>query len=139
MPIYEYECQNCGHHFEELQSMSEAPLVKCPNCGKDELKKLIGSGGGIIFKGSGFYQTDYKKPLEPEKTSSDKDEKQSKEKPAEKSSEKSSEKSDLKSETKKESKPDSKPEQKKETKREPKSDSKKDSKSSSKKDKKNKN
>jgi putative FmdB family regulatory protein len=60
MPIYEYQCQNCGHLFEELQSMKEAPLVTCPKCGKNELKKLIGSGG-IIFKGSGFYQTDYKK------------------------------------------------------------------------------
>ncbi len=60
MPIYEYQCQNCGYLFEELQSMKEEPLVKCPNCGKNQLKKLIGSGG-IIFKGSGFYQTDYKK------------------------------------------------------------------------------
>ena len=60
MPIYEYQCSNCGHHLEELQSISEPPLVKCPNCGKNTLKKLIGSGGGLIFKGSGFYLTDYK-------------------------------------------------------------------------------
>ena len=60
MPIYEYLCANCGHQLEELQSMSEPPLVKCPKCGKDTLKKLIGTGGGLIFKGSGFYLTDYK-------------------------------------------------------------------------------
>lgn len=60
MPIYEYQCANCGHQLEELQSFSEPPLTKCPNCGKDTLKKLIGSGAGLIFKGSGFYLTDYK-------------------------------------------------------------------------------
>lgn len=67
MPFYEYQCSNCGHELEELQRMSDAPLTKCPSCGKDTLKKLIGSGGGIIFKGSGFYHTDYKN-----KTSKDK-------------------------------------------------------------------
>ena len=61
MPIYEYQCKNCGHLFDELQSIKEKPLVKCPSCGKDSLAKLIGTGAGIIFKGSGFYQTDYKK------------------------------------------------------------------------------
>ncbi len=61
MPIYEYQCANCGNELEELQSFSEPPLTKCPKCGKDMLKKLIGSGGGLIFKGSGFYLTDYKK------------------------------------------------------------------------------
>lgn len=61
MPIYEYQCQSCGFLFDELQSMKEEPLVKCPNCGKNELKKLIGSGSSVIFKGTGFYQTDYKK------------------------------------------------------------------------------
>ena len=61
MPFYEYQCQSCGHLFEELQTMSEEPLLKCPKCGKDELKKLISGGSGLIFKGSGFYQTDYKK------------------------------------------------------------------------------
>jgi putative FmdB family regulatory protein len=61
MPIYEYICKNCGHHLEELQSMSEPPLIKCPICGHNTLQKLIGTGAGIIFKGSGFYETDYKK------------------------------------------------------------------------------
>ncbi len=60
MPFYEYECSNCGHHLEELQSMTDKPLTKCPSCGKNTLKKLIGTGAGLIFKGSGFYLTDYK-------------------------------------------------------------------------------
>lgn len=60
MPFYEYQCSNCGHTLEELQKMSDEPLIKCPKCGKNTLKKLIGTGGGLIFKGSGFYLTDYK-------------------------------------------------------------------------------
>jgi putative FmdB family regulatory protein len=72
MPIYEYECSDCGHKLEELQTMSEPPLVKCPNCGKDTLKRLIGGGAGLIFKGSGFYLTDYKKSSD--KKSSEKSE-----------------------------------------------------------------
>lgn len=73
MPIYEYQCSNCGHHLEELQSMSEASLLKCPECGKDTLQRLIGGGGGLIFKGSGFYLTDYKnKPADPSKAASSK-------------------------------------------------------------------
>lgn len=79
MPIYEYQCSNCGHHLEELQSMSEAPLLKCPKCGKDTLQRLIGGGGGLIFKGSGFYLTDYKnKSSDPSKTSSTKSKGESK-------------------------------------------------------------
>jgi putative FmdB family regulatory protein len=61
MPIYEYLCQNCGHAFEEMQSMMEDSLIKCPNCGKNSLKRLLGAGSGVIFKGSGFYINDYKK------------------------------------------------------------------------------
>ena len=61
MPTYQYECSACGHEFEELQSMSDAKLTKCPKCGKKKLDRLIGSGSGMIFKGSGFYETDYKK------------------------------------------------------------------------------
>jgi putative FmdB family regulatory protein len=68
MPIYEYSCNNCGHHFEEFQTMSEKPLVKCPKCGQETLKRLIGAGSGVIFKGSGFYGTDYKKAKEIPKT-----------------------------------------------------------------------
>lgn len=59
MPTYEYECQKCGHRFEEFQSMKDAPLAKCPQC-KGKLKRLIGAGAGFLFKGSGFYTTDYR-------------------------------------------------------------------------------
>lgn len=60
MPTYEYQCKNCGHQMEEFQSITEAPLVRCPNCQMDTLARIIGGGGGLIFKGSGFYLTDYK-------------------------------------------------------------------------------
>jgi putative FmdB family regulatory protein len=61
MPTYEYECGACGHVFDALQSMSDAKLTKCPECKKDKLQRLIGTGSGVIFKGTGFYETDYKK------------------------------------------------------------------------------
>ncbi|MCA8966830.1 MAG: zinc ribbon domain-containing protein [Planctomycetes bacterium] len=60
MPTYEYQCSACGHRFDEFQSMSADPLVKCPQCKKKKLERLIGTGAGVIFKGSGFYQTDYR-------------------------------------------------------------------------------
>ena len=60
MPTYEYKCDKCGHKFEQFQSITSRPLRKCPVCKTSSLKRLIGSGGGIIFKGSGFYQTDYR-------------------------------------------------------------------------------
>ena len=61
MPTYEYECSACGHRLEKFQSMSSAALKKCPECGKAKLVRLFGMGAGIIFKGSGFYETDYKR------------------------------------------------------------------------------
>ncbi|MBN1526518.1 MAG: zinc ribbon domain-containing protein [Candidatus Omnitrophica bacterium] len=64
MPTYDYECGKCGR-FELFQSMKDEPLKKCPKCG-GSAHRLIGSGGGIIFKGSGFYQTDYKNKKKPE-------------------------------------------------------------------------
>lgn len=63
MPTYEYQCEKCGEGFELFQSMKDDPIKDCPNeaCGgKGTVKRLIGSGAGVIFKGSGFYQTDYK-------------------------------------------------------------------------------
>jgi putative FmdB family regulatory protein len=60
MPTYGYACEKCGHEFDEFQSIKAKPLRKCPQCGKLALKRLIGTGAGIIFKGSGFYQTDYR-------------------------------------------------------------------------------
>jgi putative FmdB family regulatory protein len=60
MPTYEYKCNHCGHRFEKFHSMSAAPIRKCPECGKNAVERLIGTGAGLIFKGSGFYITDYR-------------------------------------------------------------------------------
>ena len=60
MPTYEYLCENCEHNFDEFQSMTADPLKTCPECNKDTLKRVIGGGAAIIFKGSGFYETDYR-------------------------------------------------------------------------------
>jgi len=61
MPTYEYECQKCGHRFELFQSITDKPRKSCPKC-RGRVKRLLGTGAGIIFKGSGFYSTDYRKP-----------------------------------------------------------------------------
>jgi putative FmdB family regulatory protein len=61
MPTYDYLCADCGHCFEEFQSMTAKPLRTCPVCKQPKLDRLIGAGAGVIFKGSGFYQTDYKR------------------------------------------------------------------------------
>ena len=63
MPTYEYECTHCGHTFELFQKITAPPQEKCPKC-NHKLKRLIGAGSGIIFKGSGFYATDYRKKKE---------------------------------------------------------------------------
>ncbi len=62
MPTYDYRCRACGHELEMFQSMSEGPKRKCPECGELKLQRLIGMGAGIVFKGSGFYETDYRSP-----------------------------------------------------------------------------
>ena len=60
MPTYDYKCTNCDHLFETLQSIKADRLKECPECKKETLKRLIGTGAGILFKGSGFYETDYR-------------------------------------------------------------------------------
>jgi putative FmdB family regulatory protein len=60
MPTYDYQCDACNHTFEEFQSMTAEPLKKCPKCKKNQLRRLFGAGAAILFKGSGFYQTDYR-------------------------------------------------------------------------------
>lgn len=62
MPTYDYQCKGCGHQWELFQSITAKPVRKCPECGKLRAKRVIGPGAGIIFKGSGFYQTDYRSP-----------------------------------------------------------------------------
>lgn len=90
MPTYDYRCNNCGHEFELFQSMSDSVKRKCPACKKMTLERLIGTGAALIFKGSGFYETDYrsdsyKKAAEKDKkaaeTKPDKSEKKSDPKP----------------------------------------------------------
>jgi len=60
MPTYEYECDACGHTFEKFQSMKARPVRTCPECGKRSVRRLLGTGAALIFKGSGFYATDYR-------------------------------------------------------------------------------
>jgi putative FmdB family regulatory protein len=76
MPTYDYECDACGHEFELFQSITEPVKRKCPECSKPKLRRLFGTGAAVVFKGSGFYQTDYrsdsyKKAAEKETKSSD--------------------------------------------------------------------
>lgn len=60
-PHYDYKCTSCNRIFEFFHKMSDDPLTDCPSCEKSALQRLIGTGGGIIFKGQGFYETDYKR------------------------------------------------------------------------------
>jgi putative FmdB family regulatory protein len=109
MPTYDYVCTACDHKFEESQSIKANPLKKCPACGKLKLNRLIGTGSAVIFKGSGFYQTDYRS--DNYKTSA---KSESGQKPA----------GTAKTDTGKESKQETKPETKSESKAEPKTETK---------------
>lgn len=60
MPTYDYVCEACDHQFELFQSIKDSPKRKCPECGRAKLRRLIGPGAAIVFKGSGFYKTDYR-------------------------------------------------------------------------------
>jgi len=104
MPTYDYKCANCEHQWEEFQSITAKPKRKCPECGKLKAKRMIGPGAGIIFKGSGFYETDYRSSSYNKGAAADKkaSESSSKSDSAAKSSDKSS-KSDSSSSSKKSS------------------------------------
>ena len=93
MPTYEYKCTNCGHTFEAFQSIKDKPLSRCPKC-KGSVRRVINGGMGVIFKGSGFYTTDYKRSsaLTGGNGHSDKDKEKTTDKPAEKPPEKTTEK-----------------------------------------------
>ncbi len=72
MPTYDYVCDNCGHAFELFQSITESAKKKCPECGKSKLRRLFGTGAAIVFKGSGFYQTDYRSDSYKKRAAADK-------------------------------------------------------------------
>ena len=90
MPTYRYQCKKCGKKLEEFQSITAPPLVRCPKCKTNNLVREIGAGSGLIFKGSGFYQTDYKKDIKKESKKT--------EKPADKKEDKKEEKKEKKPE-----------------------------------------
>lgn len=94
MPTYDYECDACGHKFELFQSISAPVEKKCPECKKLKLRRLFGTGAAVVFKGSGFYQTDYRSDSYKKAADSDKPSSESK------SETKSEAKSESKSETK---------------------------------------
>ena len=95
MPTYDYQCKACGHEFELFQSMTDKVKRTCPECGKRQLERLIGTGSALLFKGSGFYETDYRSDSYKKAADADKP------------------KTETKTETKSESKPDKKSEPKK--------------------------
>ncbi len=74
MPTYEYQCRSCAHRFEAFQSITASPLTRCPKC-KKKVDRLIGSGAGFLFKGSGFYTTDYRSKPYQEAAKKDQDQK----------------------------------------------------------------
>src|SRR6185436_10048981 len=114
MPTYDYECDACGHTFELFQSISEPVQKKCPDCGKLKLRRLFGTGAAVVFKGSGFYQTDYRS--ESYKKAAEKD------KPASESKSDSKTESKTESKSSTDTKPASKSEGKSEKKKSPKKD-----------------
>ena len=108
MPTYEYRCTSCKHEFEHFQSMKDKTLKKCPSCGKNALERLIGTGAAVIFKGSGFYQTDYRPDSYKKAAEADKAPTPSAT-PAADTSKAGAAKPDAKPETKADSKTESKP------------------------------
>ena len=84
MPTYDYRCEGCGHELAVFHGITEDALKKCPKCHEDRLRRLIGAGAGIIFKGSGFYETDYKRSRSTSKSDGEGKSSESKSKPEKK-------------------------------------------------------
>lgn len=80
MPTYEYRCRGCGHEFERFQKITAKPIKECPACGDGEAERLISSGAGVVFRGPGFYATDYRKSAPGERNAEEGGEKKSAEK-----------------------------------------------------------
>ena len=99
MPTYEYHCDGCEHHFDEFQSILDKPLKKCPKCRKPKLRRIFGTGAAVLFKGSGFHETDYRSESYKAGAKAD----------AEAAKPPGDGKGDAKSETKSETKTDAKP------------------------------
>lgn len=116
MPTYDYRCKACEHEFELFQSMSDSPKRTCPKCGKRQLERLIGTGAALLFKGSGFYETDYRSDGYKKAKSADSSES--------KSESSSDSKPDAKTETKPEKQADKKPDGKPKPDKKPKAASK---------------
>jgi putative FmdB family regulatory protein len=118
MPTYEYKCTACKHGFEVFHSIKDSPKRKCPKCGKNALERVIGTGGAVIFKGSGFYQTDYrsesyKKAVEADKPKDAGEAKSSDTKPDSKADSTPEPKAEKKAETKTAEPKSNKPKEKK--------------------------
>jgi len=101
MPTYDYRCNACDYEFELFQSMSEPVKRTCPECGKRKLERLIGTGAALLFKGSGFYETDYRSDSYKKAKDADKPETKSESKAGSKSDDKPGKKTEKKSDTKK--------------------------------------
>jgi putative FmdB family regulatory protein len=101
MPTYDYECKACHHRWEMFQSIMADPEKKCPKCGKRQAQRVIGAGAGIIFKGSGFYQTDYRSSAYKKAAEADKKASEGANGKSDKTSAKSETKTESKSESKK--------------------------------------
>lgn len=109
MPTYEYICRACGHEFEEFHSIKADPISVCPKCRKKKVERKIGTGGAVIFKGGGFYETDYRSDSYKSGADADKKATASDKKPAETSAEKAGEKPTPKSDPKPDAKAEPKP------------------------------
>ncbi len=108
MPTYDYECDACGHTYELFQKITEDPVKKCPECKKNKARRLFGTGAAIVFKGSGFYETDYRSESYKKGAKDEKKKSESKSDSKSDSTKSDSKKSEPKTDSKKSPKPDSK-------------------------------